>query len=518
MNRRKSCTVFLLLAALMLCGGVIAGAPGSTAGSAPGGKLCPRCGYLCDPGWHYCARCGWDLKALAGPEGAARLQEIGESVVGLILVKEPPSLEEILPPELYRKARWISYFARRQKFFATGFPFLKPGLFVTSARALEWVEVVDVRTYKNRMVPGKILGYDIPSGIGVLQAEVPGSLPLPRSDLTPRVADLAWAICFPVVLGGGKVDYLPESFHRGRISAVGLDGTNLVAFESLLRTDHTLEAGCLGSVLLDDYGAAAGMVLDDPDPGINYALPVSDLQAVVEVLAEKKKPERPFFGFALVTPDDRRRAKFRLPPETTLPVVAYLIPDSPAVKAGLQPGDLLTAVGGEKVLSVAGAGARLLKARPGGGSVNLMVLREGREVSLPMVPILRPARLLLSPSDEIQEVLQANLVELPSGSSGPQGLRVTDLVRGGRGEKDGYRDGDVIYSVNGKGVRRLQGFDDQVREANSHIFGAMKGASDDQPHPSTYRVVLGVRTAEKEEKVERDYLNLFPDVLSAPVY
>ncbi|MCI0655878.1 MAG: PDZ domain-containing protein [Acidobacteria bacterium] len=488
-------------------------------GNSANSKLCPRCGYRYDSDWHYCPACGWDLKVLAGAQGAEKLQSIGASVVGLILVKEPPSPQEILPPKLYRQTLryWASYHMGREKAFATAFPFLKPGIFVTTARALEGVEVVDVRTFRNQMLPAQILGYDIPSGIGVVQADVPGSVPLTPSLKTPRDSDLSWAICFPVVLGGGKVEYLPESFHRGRVSAAGLEGTNLVAFESLLRTDHTLEEGCDGGSLLDQYGAAAGMVLDDPDPGINYALPVADLKAVVEVLSEKKRPQRPFFGMGLVTPDDRRRAKFQLPAETTLPLVAYLIPGSPAEIAGVQAGDLLSAVAGEKVLSVAGAGARLLKAKPEGGSISLTVQRQGKDASLAVTPVLRPLRVLLSPSDEFQETLQANLAQVNTGSTSQQGLRITDLIRGGRGEKDGYHDGDLIVTVNGKGVRKPQTFDDIVRESNTHIFPRKNAASDDKPHRSTYQIVLGIRTAQGE-KDERVYLNFFPDVLTAPVY
>ncbi|MCI0568858.1 MAG: PDZ domain-containing protein [Acidobacteria bacterium] len=489
-------------------------------GNPESAKLCPRCGYRCDTEWHFCPACGWDLKVLAGAQGAEKLQAIGMSVVGLILVKEPPSLNELVPPSLYRIARRYSYFfdLGRKKSFATAFPFLKPGIFVTSARALEWVEVVDVRTYKNKMIPAQILGYDIPSGIGVIQAEVPGSVPLAASQLTPREADLSWAICFPVALAGGKVEYLPESFHRGRISAAGLEGTNLVAFENLLRTDHTLEDGCLGGALLDQYGAAAGMVLDDPDPGINYALPVEDLKAMVEVLAEKKKPQRPFFGLGLVAPDDRRRARFQLPAETTLPLVAYLIAGSPAEKAGVQAGDLLTSVAGEKVVSVAGAGARLLKAKPEGGSIYLKVQRQGKEISIAVSPILRPLRIMLSPSDEIQETLQASLVEVSTGATSQQGLRVTDLVRGGRGEKNGYHEGDLIISVSGKGVRKLETFDEIVRDSNSHIFAQKSAAANDKPHLSVYRMLLSVKKAEGGEKDDRSYQNFFPDVFTAPVY
>ena len=481
--------------------------------------ICPRCGYRSQTGWRHCAACGWDLRVLAGAEGAARLQRVGAGVVGLILVKEPPSVEEAFPPQMVRQ--FSAYLARllprRTKRFATAFPYSKPGLFVTSARALEWVEVADVRTYNNRIVSAQILGYDLPSGIGVLQATVSDAVPLAASEVVPGELDPSWAICYPVAVGGGTVDYLPEAFHRGRISAVEQDGTNLIAFEHLLRTDHTLEEGCQGGPLLDAYGAAAGMVLSSPDPGINFAVPAADLKGMVELLAEKKKAERPYFGVGLIKMDERRRARFDLPADTTLPVVAYLVPGSPAEAAGIQAGDLLDGVGTEAVRSVAGAGALLLRSAQG-TPVSLKVLRRGKEKTLSVSPTRRPDRILLSPADEIQEGLQVNLVEVDTGSTSQQGLRFQSLVRGGRGEKDGFHEGDLILSIDGKGVRHLETLNQIVRGGNSHIFGDKSGPPGGPRRLATYVMQLGVRTAEKGEKEDRYYWNLFPDVLSAPVY
>jgi S1-C subfamily serine protease len=480
---------------------------------------CPRCGYRSEVGWRHCAACGWDLRVLAGAEGAARLQKVGASVVGLILVKEPPTVEEAFPPQTVRSyggflARFLP---RRTKRFATAFPYSKPGLFITSARALEWVELADVRTYNNRVVPAQILGYDLPSGVGVVQASVPDAAPLGPTQLAPREMDPSWAICYPVSVAGGTVEYLPETFHRGRISAVEQDGSNLVSFEHLLRTDHTLEEGCQGGPLLDAYGAVAGMVLSSPDPGINFAIPASDLKGIVELLAEKKTAERPYFGMGLIKMDERRKARFNLPSDTLLPVVSYVIPGSPAEKAGVQAGDLLGGVGSEGVQSVAGAGALLLRSTPG-TAVSLKVVRQGKETTLALNPSRRPARILLSPADEMQEGLQANLVEVVSGSTSQQGLRVENLVRGGRGEIDGFHEGDLVTTVDGKGVRHLETLNQIVKANNSHIFGDKGAKPETAPRLATYFLQLGVKTAEKGEKEDRTYWNLFPDQLSAPVY
>ena len=86
-RRRKRSIVRSLALALTLTMGLpllaLAGTPEQFA-------TCPRCGYSCEVGWRYCPACGWDLRRLAGPEGAATLHGIGTSVVGLSLVQETP--------------------------------------------------------------------------------------------------------------------------------------------------------------------------------------------------------------------------------------------------------------------------------------------------------------------------------------------------------------------------------------------------------------------------------------------
>jgi S1-C subfamily serine protease len=174
-------------------------------------------------------------------------------------------------------------------------------------------------------------------------------------------------------------------------------------------------------------------------------------------------------------------------------------------------------VEGEQIANVAAAGRRLLAAAPGGPAVRVTVQRGGQEVSLSIAPGRRPRRVLLAPSDEMEEALQANLVEVVDGPTSQQGLRIANLVRGGRGEKWGYFDGDVIVMVQGKGVRRRETFDKIVRDENSHIFGE-SGSEAGPSRLSTYQIRLAIRDAKKEEKVDSTYTNLFPDILSAPVY
>ncbi len=472
---------------------------------------CPRCGYRGVPGWRYCISCGWDLKTLVGGAAQARLQTIARSTVGVIVEEHGKSG------------------------FATAIPFGEPGVFITVARVLERRDATAarLRTFQNREVGAEILGYDIASGIGVLKADVPDVTPAEVGAVPPAPSGPAWVVCYPVQREEDLVRYLPVSLHRGRVTATGQAGPHLVSLEDLLRTDHTIPRGCLGGPLIDSTGAVTGLIVGSPDAGITYALPLAGAGPIVALLSQGKRPDRPYFGFGLTSADDRRRAKFGLTATSAQPLITYLIADSPAASAGVRPGDLLVAVGGEKVSSIPEAGAHLLRSAADGPPVDLTLLRGGREVVVAVRPAHRPARLFLDPIDELQESLELNLREMATGPTSQQGLRVDDVMRGGRGEKGGYRNGDVVVSVDGKPVRRLDTFNQAVRTLRKNVF-AEHPAFDQKltkmiekrnvsvvagslEADDTYYLRLQVRKDGGESEIRR-YYNRFPDELAPPVY
>ena len=196
-------------------------------------------------------------------------------------------------------------------------------------------------------------------------------------------------------------------------------------------------------------------------------------------------------------------------------MIAYLIPGSPAAQAGVRAGELLVAVGAQKIATVWEAGARLLAASAGAPGVTLTLARGGSQRQVNVLPVQRPERVMLDPADEIQETLEANLNEVASGAGAQPGLVVADLVRGGRGEKAQYKNGDVIVAVDKKSIKSFEAFDDVIRKTKKEIFS--DGASIDRRFASSYVINLEVRP-EGRDKVTREYVNLFPDFLAPPVY
>ncbi len=452
---------------------------------------CPRCGYQCDPDWHYCVACGWDMTRLVGAAEEERLQAVARGTVRLVIGGKP-----------YRHA--------------TAFAYGETKFFLTNARNLVGAVESHLKamTFDNHEHPVTIYGYDLPSGVGLIKVE-DLSIPALATAAVPAPPDSTWAVCYPVSFEDDLVTYLPVSLHRGQLTATGQSGTFLVSFENLLRTDHTIESGCSGGPLVDSRGRVVGMILDSPDDGITYALPLEGLDPIVASLRAAERPKRPYFGFGLVAPDERRRAKFGLDASATRPMIGYLISGSPAERAGLLPGDQLVAVGDARVATVWDAGRRLLASTPGGAGVPLTILRGAAERVLTIAPIQRPSRVMLAPIDEIEEALEANIHEATEGPTAKRGLIISDLVRGGRGERDHFKNGDTILEADRRPVRTRDAFNEIIRTRFKSMFDAMSPA--EWRYASSYRVELEVRT-EWKDRVTHPYVNLFPDVLAPPVY
>ncbi len=513
---RSSSEAALAVAGLLLLTGAAApiatGAPPATQAEAARSPECPRCGYRCERSWGYCPSCGWDLGTPVGEAATRILETAGRSVIGVIATF-PQEVDPVLDDLIKKYHVKVIKEPGQTRAFATAFPVQEGGLFVTNASLLEGASGIQIRTLTNQILPADIVALDAPSGVGVIKAEVAGAAPLRPRDGRPSPGDGAWVICMPVLIDDDPINlvrYWPQSLHRGRITATGESGTGLVAFEDLLRSDHSIPRSCRGGPLLDLRGSVSGLIAGNPDTGLSYAVPIDEVVPIAAVLARKEKPPRPYFGVGLVAPDEWRRARLGIPEDERHPVIPYVIPGSPAEIAGVRPGDLLITVDDQEVPAVGPAGRLLLKSRAGGPPVRFTLRREGKPVEIALTPVDRPARIFLTPIDELREGLEAAFEEVTTGPTAQHGLRIADLVAGGRGDKAGYRRGDVIVAVNDRAVRRFETFNQVVRSERRPIF------EKDATYP-TYSLGLDVKPEGKDREARR-YRSVFPGTLVPPVY
>ena len=257
------------------------------------------------------------------------------------------------------------------------------GVLVTNQHVVEGSTDVRVSLQDGRRLPARVLGGDAVTDLAVLR--VPATdLPAARwgnSDEL-RVGQFVLAVGNALGLPGGPTVSL------GVVSALGrpLPGSDFV-FEGLIQTDAAINPGNSGGPLVDLTGAAVGLNFSMAAfaQGVGFAIPIQAVRRISGELARSGKVVRPWVGVSVAEIGESLSRKARVEPRSGL-YVAEVVGRSPAHRAGLKPGDVLTKVGPFDVRSVRDL-LEALAQFPVGSEVGVQYLRRGA-VLFTLVPLL----------------------------------------------------------------------------------------------------------------------------------
>ena len=266
----------------------------------------------------------------------------------------------------------------------SGFIVDEAGHVVTNAHVVAGATEFEVELYDGTVVPATLVGADAFSDVAVLALDladgqaVPGVLPLGDSDAV-RVGDQVIAIGTPLgeytnTVSAGIVGAKDRSLDTG--AGYRLDG--------LIQHDAPVYQGNSGGPLLNLNGEVVGIntakaastLIGTDDPDIGFAVGINSVKDVIDELIADGEVARPYLGI-----EGR--------PLTEGHGVLQVDADSPAAVAGLERGDVITAVDGQAV-DAEHPLANLLYDHAPGDSVTLTVERDGEELQLSVTLGERP--------------------------------------------------------------------------------------------------------------------------------
>src|SRR5881409_4434387 len=230
---------------------------------------------------------------------------------------------------------------------------------------------VDLRKYK-----AKKIGTDPGTDVALLKIEEKN---LPAITF----ADSDKARAGDIVLAVGNPFGLRQTVTMGIISAVGRGGMGIVDYENFIQTDAAINMGNSGGALVDIKGQLLGINTaifsrSGGNQGVGFAIPANLARDVMQSLREKGRVVRGYIGASVqpLTPELADAMKLKGQPTGAL--VGEVVPKSPAEKAGIRTGDVITSVNGKKI-----SDARELRLMIGsmapGTNVQLEVNREGQK-------------------------------------------------------------------------------------------------------------------------------------------
>jgi serine protease Do len=340
----------------------------------------------------------------------------------------------------------------------SGFIVSSDGLILTNAHVVDGAKEVTVKLMDHREFKAKVLGTDKTSDIAVLKIDAHGlpTVRLGNSDAL-GVGDYVLAIGAPFGL--------EETATAGIVSATGrsLPGDGAVPF---IQTDAAVNPGNSGGPLFDSTGAVVGInsqiyTNSGGYQGVSFAVPINLAQGVEQQIVKTGKVEHGRLGVEVQNVDQSLSESFKLKaPEGAL--VAQVVPDSAAAKAGIKPGDVILKLNGSPILDSGALSVRVNAMAPG-EKTTLDIVREGKPMTV-NVTIGSASSATVAKNGEADSEgshLGMKLRPLTPDERSQAGVSAGLVVEesSGRAAEAGIQQGDVVLSVNGTPVNSV----DQLR-------------------------------------------------------
>ena len=286
---------------------------------------------------------------------------------------------------------WFRFFfgdrgEQQQSGLGSGVIMSPEGYILTNNHVVEGADAIEVVLPDARSAVAKVIGTDPESDLAVLKINL-DKLPvmvLGNSDQM-QVGDRVLAIGNPFGVG--------QTVTSGIVSALGRNQLGINTFENFIQTDAAINPGNSGGALTDVYGNLMGINTaiysrTGGSLGIGFAIPVSTAKQVMESIVKNGQVVRGWIGVEPGELTPELAQTFGVPSERGV-IITGVLGGGPAAQAGIRPGDVITAVGGQPVRTVSELLTRI-SALPPGQAVAFAVQRRSDSVQVSVTPAQRP--------------------------------------------------------------------------------------------------------------------------------
>jgi Do/DeqQ family serine protease len=259
------------------------------------------------------------------------------------------------------------------------------GTIVTNHHVVSHAETICVALKDGRELPAKLVGTDPRSDVAVLHVDARELPSIPVADASKiRVGDLVLAIGNPFGIG--------QTVTMGIISATGRANLGITDVEDFIQTDAAINPGNSGGALVDMDGKLVGLntaIVSGSGgyQGIGFAIPSNIVVQVADQLVRNGKVTRGWLGVSIEDLNGDVADTLHMAPKSGV-LVADVAANSPAARAGLQRGDVITSI--NHVRTTDSAHVRNLIALAGPNHVAIEFMRGGkvlgRDVALVEAP------------------------------------------------------------------------------------------------------------------------------------
>ena len=262
------------------------------------------------------------------------------------------------------------------------------GYILTNHHVVEAADQIEVALADGRKAKGRTIGSDPESDLAVIKIDLPGAIPaitFGHPDQA-QVGDIVLAIGNPFGVG--------QTVTMGIVSAVKRNHLGLNTFENFIQTDAAINPGNSGGALVDINGNLIGInsAIYSPNGGslgIGFAIPVSTAKKIMEQIIQNGSVIRGWIGVAVQELTPELAESFKLGNIQGV-LISEVMRGSPADKAGIHAGDILTMVDNKQLLTDSSSMLETISNLPPGKVVLFKLLRNQREVVVQVTVGKRP--------------------------------------------------------------------------------------------------------------------------------
>jgi Do/DeqQ family serine protease len=276
----------------------------------------------------------------------------------------------------------------------SGFIINGNGQILTNAHVVSGADKVTVTLKDGRTFNGKVMGADKVTDVAVIKINA-NNLPSLQQGNSDSLKPGEWAIAIGNPLG------LDNTVTTGIISATGRRSSQIGASDkrvNYIQTDAAINPGNSGGPLLNAGGQVIGMntaILRNAQ-GLGFAIPINTVQRIANQLITKGKVDHAFLGIQMIDITPQLKQQINDDPNSNMKIdtdkgvlIARVVRNSPAAKAGMKSGDVIQSVAGKPVAD-ASAVQQAVEQSQVGSNLQVQIRRNGQNLTLNVVPTTLP--------------------------------------------------------------------------------------------------------------------------------
>jgi len=431
------------------------------------------------------------------PDFATLAKRVGPSVVNVSTTQVRKAAADVPSPfdgDDPMSQFWQRFFggriprgSQRQMGLGSGFIIDRNGTILTNYHVVDGAQKISVTLSDGKSYDAKVIGKDQKTDIAVIKIDAGQDLPAVTLGDSDRLDVGEW------VMAIGNPFGLDHTVTSGIVSAKGRQ-IGAGPYDNFIQTDASINPGNSGGPLINLRGEVVGITTaiysqSGGNIGIGFAIPTNSIKEVLPQLKDKGRVVRGYLGTTVqkITPEIADSLGVK---QQRGALVADVVRGSPAERAGIKTGDIITEFNSKEVKDSTELPGLVARVAPGTGT-SIKVLRDGKEMTLAItVGEMKDTEVAASGQQgELGLAVQPVTPEVAQslGLDRAEGLVITEVKPGSAADDAGLREGDLITQINRRPVKNLADYNREmaqskkgqsvlllVRRGDASVFLALK--------------------------------------------